>query len=81
MSKRLQVILDDAEFENLQQAARTEGTTVSEWVRRALRRSHDSVPRADLDAKLAVLRAATRHEFPTADIDEMQAHIEHGYRS
>jgi hypothetical protein len=31
--------------------------------------------------KLEVVRAAARHAFPTADIDQMLGEIEHGYAS
>jgi hypothetical protein len=31
------------------------------------------------ERKLAVVRAAARHRFPTADVDQMLAEIEHGY--
>ncbi len=79
MSKRLQVLLDEAEARDLREAARRAGLPVSEWVRRALREAHRREPRGDLDSKLRALRAAARHEFPTADIDEMLAEIERGY--
>lgn len=81
MSKRLQVILADEEFDELQRLARAQGTTVSEWVRRALKRSGDVEPAGEVDTKLAVLRAAARHEFPTADVDVMLTQIERGYLS
>ncbi len=32
-----------------------------------------------MDIKLRAVRAASRHEFPTADIDEMLGEIERGY--
>lgn len=79
MSKRLQVILDDAELAELQQMARAEGTTVSEWVRRTLRAARLAQATGDLDVKLSALRAATRHNFPTAEIDDMLRDIERGY--
>lgn len=79
MSKRLQVVLDDAEFDELQRIARSEGTTLSDWVRRALRTARRTGPERDVDAKLAALRAATGHAFPTADIDDMLDEIERGY--
>jgi len=50
--------------------------TLAEWVRRALRTARVE---ADRRRKLQVLRAATAHSFPTADIDEMLAQIERGY--
>lgn len=79
MSRRLQVILDDQEFAELQSAAKAHGTTVSEWVRQSLRNARRAEPSGDLDTKLAALRAAARHSFPTSDIDGMLAEIERGY--
>lgn len=38
-------------------------------------------PSERIDRKLAAIRAAARHEFPTADIDRMLNEIESGYRS
>jgi hypothetical protein len=79
MSKRLQVLLDEAELRDIQQAAHRQGVPVSEWVRRALREARRGEPRGDLDTKLRAVRVAARHQFPTADIDEMLAEIERGY--
>lgn len=73
------MIVDDAEFEEFRRAARAEGTTVSEWVRRTLRLARREAASGDVDTKFAVLRAAARHSFPTADVDEMLAEIERGY--
>ncbi|CKS88881.1 Conserved protein of uncharacterised function%2C possible antitoxin VapB13 [Mycobacterium tuberculosis] len=66
MSKRLQVLLDPDEWEELREIARRHRTTVSEWVRRTLREAREREPRGDLDMKLRSVRAAARHEFPTA---------------
>lgn len=79
MSKRLQVLLDEKELRYLREAARRQGVPVSEWVRQALREARRREPRGDLESKLRAVRAATRHEFPTADIDAMLAEIEQGY--
>ncbi len=78
MSKRLQVILDDAEYREVSQAAQRKGLSVSEWVRRSLRDTR-SAPTSDAGKKLAVVRAAAGHGFPTADIDQMLREIEQGY--
>jgi predicted transcriptional regulator len=78
MSKRLQVLLDPDEWEQLQEIARRHRTTVSEWVRRTLREAREREPGGDLDTKLGTIRAAARHEFPTADIDQMLQEIERG---
>ena len=79
MSKRLQVLLGEEEFEDLRDVARRQGVPVSEWVRRALQEARRREPRGDLDSKLRTVREATRHEFPAADIDTMLAEIELGY--
>jgi hypothetical protein len=35
----------------------------------------------DTERKLAAVQAAVRHEYPTADIGQLLAEIESGYRS
>jgi hypothetical protein len=79
MSKRLQVLLDADEWEQLQDIARRHRTTVSEWVRRTLREAWEREPGGDLDTKLRAIRAAARHDFPTADIEQMLEEIERGH--
>jgi len=79
MSKRLQVILDDREMNEIRTIARRRRMTVAEWVRRALRAAKSEEPGTDPDRKLEVLRAAAAHSFPTADIDAMLDQIEQGY--
>lgn len=79
MSKRLQVLLEQTEFDEVRAAAKKRGVPVSEWVREALRSSRLREPEGSVDSKVRAVRAAARHEFPTADIDAMLAQIEHGY--
>ena len=79
MSKRLQVVLEDAELAEIQRTARQLRMTTAEWVRQALRTARRGVPAGDARKKLAVVRAAAGHSFPTADIDQMLAEIERGY--
>lgn len=81
MSKRLQVILKDGEYREIQRAARLRHMTIAEWVRRALELARRSEPENSVSKKLEALRAATRHNFPTADIDQMLREIEQGYLS
>jgi DUF1365 family protein len=78
MSKRLQVLLDADEWEQLQEIARRHRTTVSEWVRRTLREAREREPAGDLEAKLRAIRTAARLEFPTADIEQMLEEIDRG---
>lgn len=79
MSKRLQVVLDDAELAEIRRAARQQRLTTAEWVRQALRTARRSAPSGDVKKKLEVVRLAARHAFPTADVDQMLAEIERGY--
>jgi hypothetical protein len=79
MSKRLQVLLDDHEFDAIRDVAVSEGMTMSEWVRQLLRAAWRDRPAGDQARKLAAVRAAARHSFPTGDIDRMLAEIERGY--
>jgi len=79
MSKRLQVILQDREYREIQRAARSRQMSIAEWVRQALALARRREPLGDVEKKLAAIRAAARHESPTSDIDTMLAEIERGY--
>ena len=79
MSKRLQVLLDEPEWREVQRAARASRVTVAEWVRQALRAARARTPGSGAARKIDVIRAAARHTFPTADIDRMLEEIERGY--
>ena len=79
MSKRLQVLLEESELREIQRLARSQKLTVAEWVRQALRAARRREPRRDMGKKLEVVRAASRHAYPTSDIDRMLAEIEQGY--
>ena len=79
MSKRLQVLLDEKEWADIQRAARVKHVTVAEWVRQALRTARQREPQRDSEKKLKAIRVATRHSFPTGDIDQILAEIERGY--
>lgn len=79
MSMRLQVLLDEEELQTMREYAVEQGMTLSEWVRQTLRTAMRQRPGDDVDGKLACVRAAVRHEFPTAHIDQMLSEIEEGY--
>ena len=79
MSKRLQVILQDPEYREIQRAARSRQMSIAEWVRQALALARRREPLGDVEKKLAAIRAAARHESPTSDIDTMLAEIDRGY--
>ena len=80
VSKRLQVLLPDSEMEEIQRMARRERLTVGEWTRRALRMARARQPLNDPQVKIKAIRKAAEYSFPTADVQDMLAEIERGYR-
>ncbi len=79
MSKRLQVILKDPEYREIQRAARSRRMTIAQWVRQALDLARREEPTGSMAKKLDAVRRATQFEYPTGDIDRMLAEIEAGY--
>ena len=55
--------------------------TVSDWVRAALRAAGRREPRLDAGRKVAAVREAARHAYPTGDMTTMRDEIERGYLS
>jgi hypothetical protein len=78
MSKRLQVLIDDDEYKDMQRIARQHRLTVSAWVRQALRDLIRRDPIGDQDKKLRAVREAARHTYPAPPIDQMLREIESG---
>jgi hypothetical protein len=79
MSKRLQVLLDEADFAEIRRLAKRRSLTVADWVREALRSARRQRPSKDASKKLAAIREAAKLGFPTSDIRTMLAEIERGY--
>lgn len=79
MSKRLQVLFDEAELRQIRTIADRHGMSVSEWVRQVVRGAQRREASGDPARKLQVIHAASRHAFPTADIEALLAEIERGY--
>jgi hypothetical protein len=79
MAKRLQVILKDPEYREIQRAARSRRMSIAQWVRQALELARRHEPGAGTGRKLDVIRAAAQHEFPSGHIASMLAEIESGY--
>jgi hypothetical protein len=78
MSRRLQILLDEREYKEIQRAARAQRVTVAEWVRQALR-ARLRQPKGDHRKKLDVIQAAIRHSFPSGDVSSMLGEVERGY--
>ncbi len=81
MAKRLQVILQDPEYREIQTLARSRRMSLAEWVRQALDLARRREPLGSVGKKLEAIRAAAKHEYPVSDIDDMLAEIEMGYGS
>jgi hypothetical protein len=84
MAKRLQVILQDPEYREVQRAARSRHMSIAAWVRQALEHARRSEASGDMEKKLAAVRAAVAANVgpePESDIDTMLAEIEQGYLS
>lgn len=71
--------MDDQELAGIARLARQQKMTTAEWVRQVLRTARRTAPHHDGRKKIEVVRAAARHSFPTADIDQMLSEIEQGY--
>lgn len=79
MTTRLQVLLDDAEIAEIRRVARRHHMTVAEWVRQALRRARRDEPLTDPKRKLAAVREAASHSYPSGPIEQMLSEIQGGY--
>jgi hypothetical protein len=81
MAKRLQVILADPDYREIQRAARARHMSLAEWVRQALERARRREPSGSISKKLEVIQAAAKHDYPAGDIESMLSEIEAGYRN
>lgn len=72
-------MVDESELRDIQRVARRQRMTVAEWVRQAMRAARAGAGTTDPGTKLATIRAAAAHAFPTGDIGEILAQIEGGY--
>ena len=79
MSKRLQVLLEEEQFDEIRRLAKVEGVTVAAWVRRVLSEACSERPYETVRSKLAAVREAATYRFPTCDVDQMSAESTAGY--
>jgi hypothetical protein len=79
MAKRLQVILKDPEYREIQRVARSRHMSIAAWVRQALDLARRREPVGGVSKKLEAICAAAQHDYPVSDIDAMLAEIERGY--
>jgi hypothetical protein len=81
VAKRLQVILQDPDYREIQRMARSRHMSIAEWVRQALDLARRREPASNTGKKLDVIRAAVRYAYPSGDIDTILREIESGYGS
>lgn len=71
--------MDEDEWAEIEAAARSEGETVSQWVRQTLRQARREQPRARIERKLGLLRATRAMDGPTGDIELLLEETARGY--
>ena len=71
MPKRLQMILKDREYRDIQRMARARHISIAEWVRQALDLARRRELSTRVGKKLEVIRPAARYDYPCGDIDTM----------
>jgi hypothetical protein len=73
------VVVRDDDLKRYAHAAEAAGTTLSEWVRQALRVAERERSSGDVEAKLALIRKAAGYNFPAEpDIDTLLVEMEAG---
>lgn len=78
MSKRLQVVMPDEEYEAVADLARREGKPVARVVRDSLRRTVAEEQHVSPEERIAAVLRFARFAGPTGDIDQLLAEIERG---
>jgi hypothetical protein len=79
MSKRLQVILSDEEYDALADAAQRHGKPVAQIVRDSLRRTlAEDQSEVDPQERIAAILRFARFAEPIGDIDQVLEEIERG---
>ena len=66
-------------MEEVRRSARRAGMSVSEWVRRAIRRARRQETDPKVARQLAAIKKALTYNFPTSDMDQIKAEIIRGY--
>ena len=81
MTKRLQVLLPDPDYREIQRVARSRHMSVAEWVRQTLDAARRQEPAGAAGKKLDAIQIAVRHQYPGGEIADILAEIEAGYRA
>lgn len=81
MTKRLQVLIPDPDYRDIQRVARSRHMSVAEWVRQTLDTARRQEPAGAAGKKLDAIEIAVRHQYPSGEIEEILSEIESGYRA
>lgn len=73
------MLVEEGEYSRIRKAAERQKLTLGEFVRRELRRSVEASDVRPAAEKLRVLQRASQYNFPTCDIEQMNAEIDQGY--
>jgi hypothetical protein len=78
MSKRLQILVPESEYQHILRTAKKRKKSVSELTREGLRLILEIEGEMSPQERLAKVMSFSRYSAPTADITEMLAQIEAG---
>ncbi len=79
MTKRLQVLFEDEELAAIQRLAKRRRQTTAAWVRDMLRTARQEQDYPDPAPKLRAIREALAYDYPTGEMEAINADIERGY--
>ena len=79
MTKRLQVLLEEAELAEIRRLARGRRQTTAAWVRDALRAAREAETYRSPEPKLRAVREALSYAYPIGDIEQVNDEIQRGY--
>ena len=78
VSRRLQIVMADEEYQALARAARRRGQAISQVVRDSVRRTVAEEPAMDPDRRIAAVLRFARFAGPTGDVQQLLAEIDRG---
>lgn len=79
MSKRLQVIVEDSEYQEIQRSTLSRDVDCGVGAKQALKPARRSEPAGSVGKKLEVIRRYSKCQFPVRDIQDMLAEIAADY--
>ncbi|MBI4924858.1 MAG: antitoxin [Bdellovibrio sp.] len=78
MSKRLQILLPEEEYKEIQTISRLDKKTIAEWVRQSIRSSIKERVPEESEKKIARILSFAKYSGPTGDIQSLLKEIEKG---